>query len=333
MTLPGDGWRIERGIGETRAARIADGAITDIRIERDSDGVRAGTIDTARVIERGPAARRARVALDTAGEVAMLEPVPAGCGDGTRLMVEVVRSAVAEAGRVKPAKVRPAQPDARVAPAARLSDDPAARPVPGFGPDPLEDAGWSDWIEIARTGAMAFPGGQILIAPTPAMTLIDIDGEGDPVALATAGVIAAARAIRALDIGGSIGIDCPALPDKAARQAVATAFDAALDAPASGVAERTAINGFGLLHLVRRRSAPSLIERVRFAPVESAALDLLRRGQRAQGTGGMTLTAAPAVAEWLSARTPLLDALADAIGRRVAVAPDATLGLWSGHVG
>jgi len=50
-------------------------------------------------------------------------------------------------------------------------------------------------------------------------------------------------------IGGSIGVDFPSVQGKGPRQAVAAAIDAALEPPF----ERTALNGFGFLQLVRPR--------------------------------------------------------------------------------
>ena len=84
---------------------------------------------------------------------------------------------------------------------------------------------------------------------TPAMTLFDVDGGLPPAALAEAGAAAAARAILRFGIAGSIGIDLPTLP-RDERQAAAAAVDAILPQPF----ERTAVNGFGFLQIVRRRT-------------------------------------------------------------------------------
>src|SRR3546814_14016409 len=113
------------------------------------------------------------------------------------------------------------------------------------------------------------------------MLLIDIDGEGDPLALAKAGAAAAAHVVRCCDVGGSIGIDFPSLPGRAERQAIDALIDTLLPQPF----ERTAVNGFGFLQIVRRRERPSLIEQVRFDTVATDAALLLRQAERAVGTG------------------------------------------------
>src|SRR3546814_16597401 len=89
------------------------------------------------------------------------------------------------------------------------------------------------------------------------MLLIDIDGEGDPLALAKAGAAAAAHVVRCCDVGGSIGIDFPSLPGRAERQAIDALIDTLLPQPF----ERTAVNGFGFLQIVRRRERPRSEER------------------------------------------------------------------------
>ena len=99
------------------------------------------------------------------------------------------------------------------------------------------------------------------------MTLFDVDGPGATAALAVAAATAAAEAIVRHDIGGSIGIDFPTVTGKAERLAVAAAIDAALPQPF----ERTALNGFGFLQIVRPRPRASLPELLRADPVGNAS--------------------------------------------------------------
>src|SRR3546814_17785862 len=100
-------------------------------------------------------------------------------------------------------------------------------------------AGWSELIDHVRTGHWSFAGGALWVDATPAMLLIDIDGEGDALVLAQAGAREAAGLIRRCDIGGKIGIDFPSVPDRAGRQAI----DAALDAGLPPTVESTAGTG------------------------------------------------------------------------------------------
>ena len=89
------------------------------------------------------------------------------------------------------------------------------RSLPFPSPDDrLDEAGWSDLLEEARSGIVRFAGGELRISLTPAMTLIDVDGHLPPFELAMAGGRAAARAILRHGIGGSIGIDLPTISGK-----------------------------------------------------------------------------------------------------------------------
>ena len=163
---------------------------------------------------------------------------------------------------------------------------------------------------------------------TPAMTLFDVDGGLAPAELAIAGAAAAGRAIRRLGIAGSIGIDLPTLPDRAGRQAAAAALDAVLPQPF----ERTAVNGFGFLQVVRRRERPSLAETVQGDPASAAARALLRRAQRLEGHGGLAVHAAPAVIALIESRPDWLDALARQAGGAVALQAEPGLAISAGHV-
>jgi Ribonuclease G/E len=205
---------------------------------------------------------------------------------------------------------------------------PDAQPLDHFDVDLLEDAGWSTLLEEAVTGQVAFATGSLTLSLTPAMTLIDVDGEQAPAALAVAGAAAAARAVRRLDIGGSIGIDLPDAGDKAARQAAAAAIDAALPQPF----ERTAVNGFGFVQIVRRRSRVSIPELFALEPVAAHARALLRRAERTGGAGERTLTAHPLLIAHLAARPAWLAELERRTGAPAALREDAALAISGGHV-
>ncbi|MGZ8336189.1 MAG: ribonuclease, partial [Allosphingosinicella sp.] len=203
----------------------------------------------------------------------------------------------------------------------------ALRPQP-TGPDLFEQAGWSELLDEAQSGEIDFPGGALRMSLTPAMTLFDVDGSLPPAELACAGAAAAARAIRRLGIGGSIGIDLPTLPGRAERQAAAAGLDAVLPQPF----ERTAVNGFGFLQVVRRRARPSLPELVQGDPAGAAARALLRRAQRAEGHGPLTLQAAAPVIARLEARADWLDALRRQVGAAIVLQAEPGLAISAGHV-
>lgn len=325
-------WLVEAGIGETRAALVADDVIIEAAIELDDAAIRPGDILPARLIRQQVAGRRGIVALENGAE-ALLEPLPHGLTEGGRLLVEIVREALAEPGRAKLAKARPAAADVAAGPAPRLAERLAATGTPltllsPYGPDRLEQAGWGELIEEATSGEIAFPGGGLRLSLTPAMTLFDVDGTLPLPELARAGAAAAARAIRRMAIGGSIGIDLPTLGGKADRQAAAAAFDAALPPPF----ERTAVNGFGFLQIIRPRPRTSLPERLRDDPVGAAARALLRRAERTGGSGARTIVAAPSVISLLEERADWRAALARRIGAEVVLRSDSAIAISRGHV-
>lgn len=307
-------WLYEAGIGEARAALVEDGTIVEARIEPDSDALRVGAIMKARLVEVTVKGREGRVKLDS-GHEAILSPLPAGITQGTALTTEIVREAIPEAGRAKLAKATPVEPDAaltqgpdllaRITASGHLVRTPRAHE-----PDALEAAGWSEVLEEALTGEIAFPGGALRLSPTPAMTLFDVDGYPPLDALAVKAAHAVGAAILRHDIGGSIGIDFPTLEGKAARHAVATAIDAALPLPF----ERTAMNGFGFLQIVRRRARVSLPELLRADRAGAEARALLRTIERTPPPGLRHHKVPARVLAWLTARPALLDELARRTG-------------------
>jgi ribonuclease G len=316
-------WLLDEGVGEHRAALVVDGAIVEAAIDRLGDRLRTGQRIAAKIGERVGAGAW----LATARGDAILEAVPPGLSQGRTLIVEIVREAIPEPGRLKPARARACEAgEERAAPslAERLTGTPV-RHVADHGPDLLAAAGWPALIEEAETGEIDFPGGHLRLSPTPAMALFDVDGALPPAALAVAGARAAARAIRRLAIGGSIGIDLPTLA-KADRAAPAAAIDATLPQPF----ERTAVNGFGFLQIVRPRPRASIPETVRADLAETAALALLRVAVRSIGV--VRLVAAPPVIARLEGEAAWREALARRAGGAVALRADPALAISAGHV-
>lgn len=318
-------WLYEEGIGENRAIRLVDGGIAEARIELP-DTLRAGTIAAARLAAIHVPGRRGLALLDGGGE-ALVEPLPAGLTEGASLFVEIVREAIPEAGRAKPARAKAAAGPARPGPSLH---EEIGRPrlLPPIGADAFEQAGWSELLEEAASGEIAFPGGALRMSVTPAMTLFDVDGTLPPAELAAAGAAAAARAILRLGIGGSIGIDLPTLPGRGERQAAAAAVDAVLPQPF----ERTAVNGFGFLQIVRRRVRASIPELLQSDPASAGARALLRRAERSGGAGPRILAAHPAVVARIERHPGWTEALARRIGAKVRLRSDPALAISAGHV-
>lgn len=303
---------MEHGIGERRAARIDGGEIVAARIFLDGI-VPAGTILEARLIRTG------KPAIATAGNQEFV--LRDGAGDATEgqtITVEVVRETIPGS---EPWKRPLARVSAEAPREARFDAEKLPFPAPH---DALEDAGWSDLLEEARSGIVAFAGGGLRVSPTPAMTLIDVDGTLPPVELAIAGAKAAARAIVRHGIGGSIGIDLPTVQGKEQRTAIGAAVDKILPNPF----ERTAVNGFGFLQVIRPRRHASLFELAQDrAAFEARALLRLA----ARETGAIRLAAHPAIHAVLEANPAWLEALARQAGGAVSLRSDAKLTMSGGH--
>jgi len=297
-------WIIEAGIGETRAALIEQGEIVEARVRRESI-TPAGAILEAKLVAIAP-----RVTVEAAGEHFLLPHGVSGVSEGRKLVIEVTREAL---GGSEPWKRG----------LARRTDQ-SPRPAP-----PLADGspgiidGWDELLDQARSGIISFDGGELRIEPTAAMTMIDVDGWLVPDKLAQMAAWASARAIPRLDLGGSTGIDFPGLRGKADRVAVDNILDAYLPKPF----ERTAMNGFGFVQIVRPRLRASLIELARDrAPFEARAL--LRRA--GSSIGAMSLTAHPAVIAAI--RPEWTTALERQIGGRIALRSEPALAMSGGHV-
>ena len=313
-------WLHEAGIGEERAILVEHGAILAARVEW-GEPVRAGLVADARLSSKPAGARRGLARLPNGSEV-LVDALPRDANEGDTLRLRIVRAALAERGRTKRAQARH-DPDAVPAPALSLLDELRAGPLPVSqvrieGPD-FADHGWDELIEQAQSGEIAFAGGSLTICPTPAMTLIDVDGYGSPATLALAAVPAIAAALRRLDLGGSVGIDFPSLAEKRDRQATDAAFGEAL---AGWRGERTAMNGFGFVQLVSRLVRPSLVARYTRRN-EAQARILLRQAERVSEPGTLLLTAPPAVRH--SVRPDWQDELGRRTGRRIEWREDAAL--------
>lgn len=306
-------WLVEHGIGENRAILFDKGEAIAARLDWPGP-LSAGLVEDAILIARTAGSRRGTARFSN-GEEALVDQLPPEAREGAPLRLKVLRSAMAETGRLKRAQSRPTR------------DAPCPAPPPLGNVVARFPAGtWEDlWID-AWTGSIEFAGGGLTISPTPAMTVIDIDGSLPPRALALAAVPALARSIRQLDLAGSIAIDFPTLAEKADRQAVDTALAAALQ---GWPHERTAMNGFGLVQLVTRLERPSLLHRFANDRAGAAARMLLRRAEQVAETGAeLLLTAHPIVRA--AVRDDWESELTRRTGRKVCWHVDPALALEAG---
>lgn len=315
-------WLVEEGIGEHRAIQLRGGNIVAARLDWPG-GLAAGQIEDAVLISRRSGSKRGTVRF-ASGEEALIDGLPADASEGAQLRAAVTRSAIAETGRFKLAQARPTKDAPRRAPslAERLREQGhAVRVVRRFP----EEGDWDDLFAEAWHGEIAFAGGSLTISPTPAMTLIDIDGNLPAAALALAAVPQIAAALSRFDLGGSIGIDFPTLSAKEDRRAVDQALAAAL---AHWPHERTAINGFGFVQLVARLERPPLLHRVVQNRAGAAARLLLRHAERVDDPGALLLTTHPQVR---TAIKPAWEAeLAHRTGRELRWRGDPSLALGGG---
>ncbi len=323
-------WLYEDGIGEERAILVDNGRILAARIERHG-GLKPGMVAPARLITRLVAKSRGIVRF-TDGSEALLSPLPKGLNEGVSISVEVTRTAIDEKSRfklpvVKAVPNKPAQ-DAPTLLAQIAEDDFPVSHCHAHTEDRFEACGWGELLEEARTGAVTFDGGALQVSLTPAMTLIDVDGDLPPPALSLAAAKAAGQALQRLDLQGNIGIDFPTLEAKSDRQAAADAFDAAMGGPF----ERTAINGFGFMQVLTRRSRQSIPEMVQYRPALAEALALLRKAERDRGTGGLVMVAPAAVLAQIEAQPDWTAILGRRTGRAVSLRADAQLAIGAGYV-
>lgn len=307
-------WLLEPGIGETRAVRVVDGAIAEARILLEGV-VPAGT----RLAARLKSARPQAIAEADGREYLLPKGAP-GVPEGATVMIEVLRESIPGGEPWK----RPLAVVTSESPGDPPPLDCETLPFPSPG-DRIEEAGWSDLLEEARCGTVRFEGGELRLSATPAMTLIDIDGYLPAERLAVAGAQAAARAILRLGIGGSIGIDFPTLAGKAPRQAVAEVVDAILPQPF----ERTAVNGFGFLQVVRPRRHASLLELAQDRPGFEARALLRRAALEPAGT--KRLAAHPSVIALLESRPDWIEALAKQVGGAVTLRSDPSIPIHGGY--
>jgi len=328
--LPAE-WLYEEGIGEARAALVEGGRLLEAHVEREGARALAGAAAQGRLIRTIIPKKRGIVRLD-GGEEVLVEPLPPKVAEGGAVIVDILRERIGEEGRDKLAKGRIAVPGTKPHPGPSLLQRIRATglkvtPCPAHEEDHLEAHGWSEALEEAMSGEVGTEAAALRIFPTPAMVLIDVDGSLPPAQLGPKGAKLAAQAIRRMGLTGSIGIDLPTMNNKDERAIAAAQVDKYLPLPF----ERTAVNGFGFIQIIRRRERPSVMETVRADPALTAALALLRRAERHGNGGAVTLVAAAAVIDMLKRTPEWLQKLERRRGGAIALRVDAALSISGGY--
>lgn len=278
-------WLVEEGIAEHRAVQLAGDTIVAARIDWPGR-LAAGWVIDATLTARATGSRRG-TARASNGEEVLVDKLPQSAREGAPLRLAITRAALGDVGRFKRAQGRPSEAQlARPSLAERLgASDQTFRIVRRF---PACD--WDGLIDEALSGSVEFPGGALLFATTPAMITVDVDGTLPPRALALAAVPALGRALRRLNLQGSVVVDFPTLADKADRRAVDVALEEAL---AEWPHERTAMNGFGLVQFVSRLERPSLLHLAGRPRGGLIWRRLLRRAEALDGAGRIELAIHP----------------------------------------
>lgn len=308
-------WLVEEGIAEHRAVRLQADRIVEARAEWP-DRLAARSIVEAKLLSRASGSTRGTARTES-GEEVLVDRLPRDASEGAPLRIAITRAALHGPGRIKRAQGRPSDATlARPTLAERLRIKGHAVQIMHRFPT----GDWDELIDEALSGEIAFSGGALLFAPTPAMTTVDVDGELPPRALALAAVLALGQALPRFAIGGSIAIDFPTLADKVDRRAIDEALAGAL---AAWPHERTAMNGFGLVQIITRLEAPSLLHLAAWRRAGLVWRRLLRRAEALTGAGTLELSIPPELER--AADAAHLAALERRTGRRVRLRKVATL--------
>ena len=326
IRLP-DLWR-DDAPGERRAVCVEAGKIVEIHIQRDAYWV-LGECGLGRVDRRTPAG--AYIVTDGGSELLLRSKN--GAAEGTRVAFEVTREAIAEPGRVKLPEVTPRDdmPDILL-PKDRLWEQRLA----AFGA-PVVAQTFDDSFDVAIAGYSQVGDVIISFQRTKAGLVFDVDGVGDAFAINRVAAQEIARLLRLYQVGAMVMIDFVSMEAKTQRAEIASMFDAA-SAKDSRPFERTAINGYGLMQVVRARPRPSVLDhlfgtRIAALSDETQAYWLLRSAARSSGFGTRTITARAAVAHLLSSERwqPLRAECARLAGAGVEVVADENVTGY-GHV-
>ena len=290
-------WR-DDAPGERRAARVENGNIVEIHIQRDALWA-LGETGTGRIDRKTPSG--AYVVTDDGHELLLRSKI--SDPEGTRVTFEVTREAIAEPGRIKPTEILLRDSGALPSlPKDALWD---AR-LTSFA-QPVISASIADGFDIALSGQSKLCSVIISFQRTKAGLAFDVDGIGSAFDINQVAAAEIARLLRLYQVGAMVMIDFVSMEPKAQRTQIAEIFDAASRSDARPF-ERTAINGYGFMQVVRARPRPSVLDhlfgtRIAALSDETQAYWLLRAVAQSSGFGARTVTALPDVATLLESQT------------------------------
>ena len=322
-------WR-DDAPGERRAALVENGNIVEIHIQRDMQWV-LGEGGHGRVDRKTPAG--AYVIADDGSELLLRSKI--SDTDGMLVAYEVVREAISEPGRIK-------LPEVKLIDSAsgtlQQKDGLWARRIALLGQKCLT-APIAQGFDIAIAGQSQLGDVAISFQRTKAGLVFDVDGIGDAFVINSIAATEVARLLRLYQVGAMVMIDFVSMESKAQRTKIAEIFDAAAAFDGRPF-ERTAINGYGLMQVVRARPRPSVLDllfgtRIAALSDETQAYWILRAVAQSSGFGVRTVSARPGVVRLLNSQqwAPLrAQAVRLAGADIVVVADEKTAGYGHVHV-
>ena len=320
-------WR-DDAPGERRAALVENGNIVEIHIQRDMQWV-LGEGGHGRVDRKTPAG--AYVIADDGGELLLRSKI--SDTDGTLVAYEVVREAISEPGRIK-------LPEVKLIDSAsgtlQQKDGLWARRIALLGQKCLT-APIAQGFDIAIAGQSQLGDVAISFQRTKAGLVFDVDGIGDAFVINSIAATEVARLLRLYQVGAMVMIDFVSMESKAQRTKIAEIFDAAAAFDGRPF-ERTAINGYGLMQVVRARPRPSVLDllfgtRIAALSDETQAYWILRAVAQSSGFGVRTVSARPGVVRLLNSQqwAPLRAQAVRLAGADIVVVADEKTAVY-GHV-
>jgi len=286
-------WR-DDAPGERRTALVENGLPVEIHIQRDAYWV-LGEHGEGRIERKTPSGAYITPASGT--EILLRGKTSAP--EGAHIGFEIIREAIAEPGRIKPAEAALCETlEAVRCDKAALWDRRIAQMGLPISTKPLDAA-----FDAALAGESNLGDVVISFQRTKAGLVFDVDGIGDPFAINSVAATEIARLLRLYQVGAMVVVDFVSMESKAQRSDIAGILDAAAASDCRPF-ERTAINGYGLMQIVRARPRPSVLDhlfatRIAALSDETQALWLLRQVSQSSGFGPRTVTAVPPVARLL----------------------------------